>query len=195
MWLFLQLPCTSRAGVCMQGSSDSALQLLQQAELHAVTSADRRHMVLPTGRQNHLTNLLVLISRKWGRDWSRRNGWVKPWGGIQHLARQCVHYLCFTNFCDFKTVFAGNSSLALHPLKSTGFWANWTSQAALFSVQIKAPRQAEKVNVSKVTWEVSRVFGSQSSKIQPRRTHLSLRIFMTHGLKWILKCLAEKGWI
>lgn len=44
----------------MQGSSDSALQLLQQAELHAVTSADRRHMVLPTGRQNHLTNLLVL---------------------------------------------------------------------------------------------------------------------------------------
>lgn len=84
-----------------------------QAELHAVISALRNHLVLPTERQNHLASLLVTIPRNWGRYWSRRKGWIKHCAS--NLTRQCVRYLCFTNFCDFETVFAGQFQLSTAP--------------------------------------------------------------------------------
>lgn len=85
-------------------------------------------------------------------------------------------YLCFTNFSGASKQYLQESfSLAL---KSTGILSNWTSQVAMFSFQIKAPRGI---------WLPKQ----QSSKIQPSATHLSSRIFMTHGHRWILKSLAE----
>lgn len=146
MWLFLQQPWTPGTGPCMQGSSDSSLHLHKQSSM-------QWHQQSGSIWSSQLEDRIiwwVSLSSSWGSEEGTGVGGMDesntvPLTGVGSSTWQGNVWVTFASQISVTSelYLQKSSSLALHPLKYTGIWANWTSQVAFFSVQIKAPRQGE----------------------------------------------------
>lgn len=171
MWLSLQYSCgcfCSSLGALEQDRAGRAALTGRASRAPCSDTTARERMGVPAGGQIHLRSLLVTILGSEGglEQEEQVRGALCPKLGRDPAmcALPLLHKPLWLHFRRKLPANCPENFLALLPVKSTGIWANWTSQAALFSVQIQAQRQGEKVTVPKVTWEVSRVFGLQSSK-------------------------------